>query len=589
MNRKERRAARKNKHSPPDGPGREPSIVEALLVKGKELLTAGDDEAALDLACRVILIEETPDTRAFFIRCVKGWSYFPGAEEMQGTLARALREAWTWPTQILGPVLGILRNDKLIGSALDRAGNAWPRRLAAYELLGAGGLAAIASHPLLLALLESTQIPDRGFERLLTTIRCAVLEAATAAGAVADDNIVRFASALAQQCLVNEYVFAVTEEERSRVNQLREAIRTAFEFNTPVPPLWLAAVAAYIRLDALPIKPDWEKSWPKSISKLLDLQVHEPAALLRYRAAILRLTPITNDVSLTVQHQYEENPYPRWVRSPAAASPVTIDAFLRREFPHYTFASRRTEPELDILVAGCGTGRQSIDFAQLYEGAKVLAVDLGLSSLSYAKAKTSAAGLNNVTYAQADILELGRLGKTFDVIVSSGVLHHLAKPMTGWRVLSSLLRPEGFMYIGLYSESARRGIVAARNWIAAQRYEATADDIRKCRQVLARIDNPAWSSVFMMIDFFSTSECRDLLFHVQEHRFTLPQIAAFLDDNNLRFLGFNVGAKVLRKFRARYPAAQELSDLRLWHAFEAENPDTFINMYQFWVQKSAHE
>jgi len=585
MNRKERRAARKNKHAPPDGPGGEPSIVEALLAKGKELIAAGDDEAALDLACRIILIEETPGTKALFIRCVKGWSYFPGAEEMQGVLARALREAWTWPTQILGPVLGILRNDKLIGSALDRASKAWPQRLVAHELFGAGGLAAIASHALLLALMESTQIPDRGFERLLTTIRCAVLEAATAA--VADDNIVRFASALARQCLINEYVFEVTAKERTRVNQLREAIRASFESGTPVPPLGLAALAAYVRLDALPLKSDWEKSWPKSLPELLDLQVREPAALLRYRASIPRLTPITDDVSLTVRNQYEENPYPRWARSPAAASPVTIDAFLRREFPHHDFASRRTKPQLDILVAGCGTGRQSIDFAQLYEGAKVLAVDLGLSSLSYAKAKTSAAGLDNITYAQADILELGRLGKTFDVIVSSGVLHHLAEPMTGWQVLSSLLRPGGVMYIGLYSETARRGIVAARNWIAARGYKVTSDDIRACRQELARIDDPAWRSVFTMIDFFTTSECRDLLFHVQEHRFTLPQIAAFLDDNNLRFLGFNIGAKALRKFRARYPAARELSDLRLWHAFETENPDTFVNMYQFWVRKSA--
>jgi 2-polyprenyl-3-methyl-5-hydroxy-6-metoxy-1,4-benzoquinol methylase len=587
MNRKERRAARKNKHLPPGGPGGEPSIVEALLVKGKELVAAGDDEVALDLACRMILIEETPDTKAFFVRCVKGWSYFPGAEEMQGTLARALREAWTWPVHILGPVLGILRNDKLIGFALERASKAWPQRLAAHELLAGGGLAAIAGHPLLLALLESTQIPDRGFERLLTTIRCAVLEAATAPGAVADGNVVRFASALAQQCFINEYVFDVTEEERSRVHQLREAIRAAFESNTPVPPLRLAALAAYIRLDTLPVKPGWAQSWPKSLPELLDLQVREPAALLRYRALIPRLTPITDDVSLTVRNQYEENPYPRWTRSPAAASPLTIDAFLRREFPHHDFVNGRTKPQLDILIAGCGTGRQSIDFAQLYDGAKVLAVDLGLSSLSYAKAKTSAAGLNNITYAQADILELGRLGKTYDVIASSGVLHHLAEPTTGWRVLSSLLRPEGVMYIGLYSETARRGIVAARNWIAARGYKATADDIRACRQELARIDDPAWKSVFTMIDFFTTSECRDLLFHVQEHQFTLPQIAAFLDVSNLRFLGFNIGAKVLRKFRARYPAAQELSDLRLWHAFETENPDTFINMYQFWVQKSA--
>jgi hypothetical protein len=81
------------------------------------------------------------------------------------------------------------------------------------------------------------------------------------------------------------------------------------------------------------------------------------------------------------------------------------------------------------------------------------------------------------------------------------------------------------------------------------------------------------------------SECRDLLFHVRERRFSLPEIAAFLDQSGLRFLGFTVSADTARRFRARFPADGDLADLARWHAFEAENPSTFINMYQFWVQK----
>jgi hypothetical protein len=93
--------------------------------------------------------------------------------------------------------------------------------------------------------------------------------------------------------------------------------------------------------------------------------------------------------------------------------------------------------------------------------------------------------------------------------------------------------------------------------------------------------------VFTMRDFFSTSECRDLLFHVHERRFTLPAIAAFLDRNDLKFLGFDIGADIKRRFRARFPAEKDLSDLTYWDAFETQHPDTFINMYLFWVQKPA--
>ena len=85
-------------------------------------------------------------------------------------------------------------------------------------------------------------------------------------------------------------------------------------------------------------------------------------------------------------------------------------------------------------------------------------------------------------------------------------------------------------------------------------------------------------------DFFSTSECRDLLFHVQEHQLTIPEIKAFLRDQRLIFLGFaNPPAQT---YRARFPDPA-MTDLDNWHTFETDNPKTFVNMYQFWIQKPA--
>ncbi|WP_180490095.1 class I SAM-dependent methyltransferase, partial [Escherichia fergusonii] len=87
----------------------------------------------------------------------------------------------------------------------------------------------------------------------------------------------------------------------------------------------------------------------------------------------------------------------------------------------------------------------------------ILAIDLSLSSLSYAIRKTKELGLANLRYAQADILALGN-EKTFDVVDSSGVLHHLKNPLAGWRRLAGLVRPGGLMHIGLYSATARADI-----------------------------------------------------------------------------------------------------------------------------------
>ena len=213
----------------------------------------------------------------------------------------------------------------------------------------------------------------------------------------------------------------------------------------------------------------------------------------------------------------------------------------------------------------------------------MLAIDLSLTSLCYAKRKTPAALAGRIKYAQADILKLGSIERTFDLIEVSGVLHHLADPIAGWRVLLGLLRPGGFMHVGLYSELARRDIVAARAFILEQGYRPTADDIRRCRQDL--LDSQL-SGVAKASDFFSTSECRDLLFHIQERRLTIPQIKSFVVENGLKFIGFEFAPQVMQRYREIFGGDRFVRDLDRWHAFETERPDTFAGMYQFWIQKT---
>ena len=106
----------------------------------------------------------------------------------------------------------------------------------------------------------------------------------------------------------------------------------------------------------------------------------------------------------------------------------------------------------EILIAGCGTGRHSIAVARTYPDARILAIDISRASLAYARRKTREEGLSNIEYAQADILDLGTIARSFDRIEACGVLHHLADPRAGWRGLIGLLRPAGVMRVGLYGE-----------------------------------------------------------------------------------------------------------------------------------------
>jgi len=88
-------------------------------------------------------------------------------------------------------------------------------------------------------------------------------------------------------------------------------------------------------------------------------------------------------------------------------------------------------------------------------------------------------------------------------------------------------------------------------------------------------------------DYYTTSECRDLVFHAQEHRMMLPRIKAFLVEQNLRFIGLEVDRETVHRYRSRFPADTSMADLDQWHAFELDNPDTFAAMYRFWVQKEG--
>ena len=279
-------------------------------------------------------------------------------------------------------------------------------------------------------------------------------------------------------------------------------------------------------------------------------------------------------------------PYPRWVRTSSLGQPAAIDWYLRSQFPNVVTQPVQRAASLDVLVAGCGTGQHAIETAQRFAGARVLAIDLSRASMAYAVRKSREANLRNIEYTQADILNLGSLNASFDVIESSGVLHHLGDPRQGWRVLLSLLRPNGVMHVGLYSALARADIRATRALIAERGYQGTADGIRRCRQdLLSFEDGTPFKNATRYDDFFTIGECRDLLFHAQEHQFTIPEIKSFLAESGLSFLGFT--GPVAQAYRSRFPEDRSLTDLDRWHVFETENPMAFVNMYQFWVQKGA--
>lgn len=477
-----------------------------------------------------------------------------------------------------------------LATALTRAEAGWPNGRSASDLFNAGEFETIADDPLLLSVLHSTTVRTFAFECLLTALRRDALAALqTDTGAQNIQRALPFWCALARQCFINDFVFAVSDDEAAAVQRRRDGIVEGIAARTAVAPAAVALLASYEPLGSLPEATRAalaDRSWPTPLRQVVMQQIVEPAEERALAAAMPQLTGIDDDVSRQVRAQYEESPYPRWVFSATVPAPVAIDRHLRDQFPTAQFNLLGAREPFDVLVAGCGTGRHAIEVAQSYPDARVLAVDLSLSSLAYAARKTPAHLAEAISYGQADILKLGNIGRTFDLIECRGVLHHLRDPQQGLRALLPLLRPDGVMKIGLYSEAARADIVRAQAFIAEQGFAATADGIRRCRQAL--LAHPELKALAMWGDFYSTSDCRDLLFHVQESRTTIPQIKMMLAQAGLRFIGFEFAPAVLASLRGLFAqAGWSMNNLDHWSACEDAQPDLFRGMYQFAAQKPS--
>jgi 2-polyprenyl-3-methyl-5-hydroxy-6-metoxy-1,4-benzoquinol methylase len=558
---------------------REPAHVQSLNLLGLIAQASGDHRAAVKMFANAIASDE-----------VNAACHYNLGNSYQALGNRTKTIAHFSKALALGmdeKAIAFILQSPTIATYVARISVKWPLPVTNVELFGAESVSPLAKDLFLLSAVEAMPLPSLQLELLLGHARAELLRLADEQGENTDeidDDIVAFACALARQCFINEYVYGQTEAESRIAGVLRDRLLQDLASGATITPLTLAVVAAYFPLHNLPMAEALlRRDWPATMAGLLQVQLREPLEEAGERAAIAALAPVKDSVSLQVMRQYEENPYPRWTVNP-------LSVFAADQARGKIVPTTERQAELDILIAGCGTGLQAIQIAQVYPNARLLAVDISLPSLAYARRKTRELGLRNIEYAQADILELGTIGRTFDRIESVGVLHHLAEPTAGWRVLVPLLRPGGEMRIGLYSELARRVIVEARARarIAARGYEATAPDIRRCRQDIIR-EAEQWKMLVGVKDFYTMSGCRDLLFNVMEHRFTIPEIAAFLNDHDLSFLGFEPfdDPTVIKKFHEQFPGATDEADLDRWHRFEADHPETFWGMYVFTAGKKG--
>lgn len=439
----------------------------------------------------------------------------------------------------------------------------------------------LSESSLLIKLMGVSPITDIDLEVWLTNIRSNLLS--TILNFTATPNMLRFQSALALQCYTNGYIYAQTNIENEMLETLDASVTKMLSKGEQPSPQLILCLASYKSL----YRYDWGDSiyLVSSIKEVLERQVLAPREEDMLKPDIPVLEEITDQVSLKVGNQYEEHPYPKWINLGVPLAPCNISEKIRRSRLKLFGLSVTEVRSPRILIAGCGTGKQSITTAATYDNSRVLAVDLSLASLAYAKRKTQELGIQNIEYMQGDILSLSKMNEKFDIIECVGVLHHMEDPMAGWQTLKDCLKLGGLMKIGLYSEYARKHIVQLRKKINHSGVGVTDDDMKSFRHTLIQSTSQADRQILLFDDFYCLDELKDLLFHVNEHRFTLTQIKKCLSELDLDFCGFEAN-HLLREYKTRNSEADDCYDLEKWQVFEEQNQSLFANMYQFWCQKN---
>jgi SAM-dependent methyltransferase len=138
---------------------------------------------------------------------------------------------------------------------------------------------------------------------------------------------------------------------------------------------------------------------------------------------------------------YEAYPYP----SPTPGSTLIED--LANSF--YSLFGEASLAGWSVLDAGCGTGQRLLALASRYPEARFTGVDMTTAALEVAKALAQKHRLKNVEFHESDLLDF-HPGRTFDVITSTGVVHHLEDPGRGLAALASLLNERGIVSVWLY-------------------------------------------------------------------------------------------------------------------------------------------
>jgi SAM-dependent methyltransferase len=249
-----------------------------------------------------------------------------------------------------------------------------------------------------------------------------------------------------------------------------------------------------------------------------------------------RYNPPFVDVAEQVRDFYDRYPYPPPVESLEQYRRSWQDQRKRLADYHLFWPGRSYRENYAVLIAGCGTS-QAAKHALRWPAAQVIGIDVSTTSVQCTKTLKREHNLANLQIYQLPIDRVSELDTTFDQIVCTGVLHHLADPDGGLAALRGVLKPDGAMHLMVYAPYGRTGIYMLQEFCRRVGIRATDEGIGDLISVLRALPpgHPLETVLRQAPDFQQEAALADALLHPQDRAYSVPQLLDFIQRARLTF------------------------------------------------------
>ena len=275
-----------------------------------------------------------------------------------------------------------------------------------------------------------------------------------------------------------------------------------------------------------------------------------------------------------VSRQYERYRYPQPIQDLKAWLAGNWQWFDPSHAHRILWPDREYQPDLDILVAGCGTNQAAV-LAFTNPNAQVVAVDISQPSLDHHQYLKDKHALYNLELHRLPIEELPTLGLDFDLIVSTGVLHHLADPQAGMNALARCLRPDGALGVMLYAKYGRIGIEMLQAVFRDLGLGQNESSIALVRQTLSLLpaDHPVQPYLRVARELQFDEALVDTFLHGRDRSYTVDGCIDLVTSAGLVFQGWSHKAfyyphEMFAPPNEVYPAINALPEPSLWSVME---------------------